>query len=64
MAQENGVMRSQVRDLESRLCDKEEALLSSPRRSSERNQELLWHRVLLRMAEEATKVKAHEFEEF
>jgi hypothetical protein len=50
--------------LESRLRDKEEALLSSLRRSSERDQELLWHRVLMRMAEESAKVKAHEFEEY
>jgi hypothetical protein len=33
--------------MESRLRDKEEALLSSLRRSSERDKELLWHRVLL-----------------
>jgi hypothetical protein len=57
-------MRQQVGDLESRLRDKEDALLSSLRRSSERDQELLWHRVLLRTAEESTRVKAHEFEEF
>jgi hypothetical protein len=51
--------------LESRLRDKEEALLSSLRRSFEHDQELLQHRVLLRTAEEeATKVKAREFEEF
>jgi TolA-binding protein len=54
----------QVRDLESRLCDKEEMLLSSLCRSSERNQELLRHHVLLRTAEESAKVKAREFEEF
>jgi hypothetical protein len=64
MAQENGVVHQQVRDLESRLHDKEEALLSSLCRSSKRDQELLQHRVLLRTAEEATKVKTHEFEEF
>jgi hypothetical protein len=63
-AQENGVVCQQVRDLESHLHDKEEALLSSLRRSSERDQELLWHCVLLRMVEEAAKVKAREFEEF
>jgi hypothetical protein len=57
-------VRQQVRDLESRLRDKEEALLSSLHRSSEHNQELLRHRVLLQMAEEAAKVKAREFEEF
>jgi hypothetical protein len=57
-------VRQQVRDLESRLRDKEEALLSSLRRSSEHNQKLLRHRVLLQMAEEAAKVKAREFEEF
>jgi hypothetical protein len=53
----------QVRDLENRLRDKEEALLSSLRRSSKRDQELLRHRVLLHMAEESAKVKAREFEE-
>jgi hypothetical protein len=63
MAQENGVVHQQVRDLESRFCDKDEALLSSLRHSSERDQELLRHCVLLRTAEEATKVKASEFEE-
>jgi hypothetical protein len=57
-------MRQQVRDLESHLHDKEEALLSSLYRAFERYQELLWHRVLLRMAEESTKLKAREFEEF
>jgi hypothetical protein len=57
-------MHQQVGDLESCLRDKEDALLSSLRRSSERDQELLWHSVLLRTAEESTKVKAHEFEEF
>jgi hypothetical protein len=56
-------VRQQVWDLESRLRDKEETLLSSLRRSSERDQELLRHRVLLRMAEESAKVKAYEFEE-
>jgi hypothetical protein len=64
MAQENGVVGQQVRDLESRLRDKEEALLSNLCHSFERDQELLRHRVLLRMIEEATKVKAHEFEDF
>jgi hypothetical protein len=64
MVQEKGVMRQQVRDLESHLHDKEEVLLRSLRHSSERDQELLRHRVLLWTTEEATKVKAHEFEEF
>jgi hypothetical protein len=50
--------------LESRLRDKVEALLSSLYRSSKCDQELLRHRVLLRTAEESTKVKAREFEEF
>jgi chromosome segregation ATPase len=63
-AQEVGAMHQQVRDLESRLPDMEEALLSSLHRSPEGDQELLQHRVLLRMAEESTKVKAREFEEF
>jgi hypothetical protein len=49
--------------LESRLRDKEDALLSSLHRSSERDQELLRHRVLLRTTEESAKVKARESEE-
>jgi chromosome segregation ATPase len=57
-------MHQQVRDLESHLHDKEEALLSSLHRSSECDQELLRHRVLLWTAEESAKVKAREFEEF
>jgi hypothetical protein len=57
-------MHQQVRDLESCLCDKEEALLSSLYRSSEHNQKLLRHRVLLRTTEESAKVKAYEIEEF
>jgi hypothetical protein len=57
-------MHQQVRDLESRLHDKEHALLSSLHRSSEHDQELLQHRVLVRTAEESTKVKVREFEEF
>jgi hypothetical protein len=64
MAQENGDVRQQVRDLESRLHDKEETLLSRLHHSSECDQELLWHHVLLRTAEEAAMVQAHEFEEF
>jgi hypothetical protein len=63
-AQEVGAVHQQVRDLESRLRDKEDALLSSLRRSSECDQELLRHRVLLRSAEESSKVKAREFDEF
>jgi hypothetical protein len=50
--------------MESRLRDKEEALLSSLRRSSERDKELFRHRVLLQTTEESAKVMAHEFEEF
>jgi hypothetical protein len=57
-------MRQQVRDLEGHLRDKEEALLSSLHRSSERDQELLQHHVLLWTAEESSKVKAREFEEY
>jgi hypothetical protein len=38
--------------------------LSGLRRSSERDQELLRHRVLLLTAEESAKVKAREFEEY
>jgi hypothetical protein len=63
-AQENGIVRQQVRDLESHLHDKEEALLSSLCHSSEHDQELLRYRVLLRTTEEAAKVKVREFEEF
>jgi hypothetical protein len=63
-AQEVGVVRQQVSDLESHLCDKEEALLSSLCRSSKRDQELLWHRVLSQTTEESAKVKAYEFEEY
>jgi chromosome segregation ATPase len=63
-AQEVGAVHQQVRDLESHLHDKEEALLSCLCCSSERDQELLWHRALLWMAEESTKIKAHEFEEY
>jgi chromosome segregation ATPase len=63
-AQEVGVVRQQVRDLESHLHNKEEALLSSFRRSSKSDQELLRHHVLLRTTEESTKVKAREFEEY
>jgi hypothetical protein len=51
-AQEVGVVHQQARDLESHLRDKEDALLSSLRCSSECDQELLRHRVLLWMAEE------------
>jgi hypothetical protein len=57
-------VRQQVRDLESRVHEKEEALLSSLHHSLERDQELLWHRVLLWTIEESTKVRACEFEEF
>jgi hypothetical protein len=64
MAQENGVIRQQIRDLESHLHDKVKVLLNSYRHSSEHDQELLGHRVLLRTAEEATTIKAHELEEF
>jgi predicted metallo-beta-lactamase superfamily hydrolase len=35
MAQKNGAIHQQVRDLESRLCDKDEALLSSLHHLSE-----------------------------
>jgi cell division protein FtsL len=51
-AQEVGAVHQQVRDLESHLRDKEDALLSSLRCSSECDQELLRHCVLLWMAEE------------
>jgi hypothetical protein len=57
-------VRQQVRDLECHLRDKEEALLSSLHHSSEHDQELLRHRILLRTAEESAHVKACEFEEY
>jgi hypothetical protein len=57
-------VHQQVRNLERHLHDKKEALLSSLHRSFERDQELLWHRVLLRTVEDSAKIKAHEFEEF
>jgi hypothetical protein len=63
-AQEVGAMCQQVRDMEGRLHDKEDALLSNLHHSSERDQELLRHRVLLRTTEESTKVKAREFEDY
>jgi hypothetical protein len=50
-------------NLESHLRDKDKALLSSLRCSSEFDQELLRHLILLRTTEEATTVKAHELEE-
>jgi hypothetical protein len=64
MAQEHGAMCQQVRDLESRLHDKDKELLTIYRHSTERDQELVMHRGLLREAEEATTAKAHELEEF
>jgi hypothetical protein len=63
MAQENGVVRQQVRDMESHIRNKDEALLNNYCHPSKRDQELLRNRVLLRMTEEATAVKAHELEE-
>jgi chromosome segregation ATPase len=63
-AQEVGVVHQQVKDLESHFRDKEWGLLSSLHHSSERDQELLRHHVLLRTTEESAKVKAREFEEF
>jgi hypothetical protein len=63
MAQENGVLRQQIRNMESRLHKKDEALLSSLHHSSKHDQELLRHPALLWMAEEAATVKADELEE-
>jgi hypothetical protein len=57
-------VRQQVRDLESHLHDKEEALLSSLHHSSERDQELLRHRAILWTIEESANVKARDFEEY
>jgi hypothetical protein len=56
-------VRQQIRDLKSNLCYMDETLMSSLCRSSEHDQELLRHCVLLRTAEEATTVKDHELDE-
>jgi hypothetical protein len=64
MAQENGEVCQQVRDLESLFCDKDEAFLNSYHHLSEHDQELLRNCVLLRRAEEAAPVKACELQEF
>jgi hypothetical protein len=64
MAQENGAVHQQVRDLESRLHDKDQELLTSYHRSYEHNQELLRHHVLSQTAEEAATIMARELEEF
>jgi hypothetical protein len=50
--------------MESHLRDKDKELLTIYHRSTERDQELLRHRSLLREAEEATATKAHDLEEF
>jgi hypothetical protein len=47
MAQEYGVVRQQVRDLEIRLHDKDKELLTIYRRLTEHNQKLLQHHGLL-----------------
>jgi hypothetical protein len=47
MAQEIGAICQRVKDLESHLHDKDEALLNSYRLSSKCDNELLRHRVLL-----------------
>jgi hypothetical protein len=64
MAQEHGALHQQLRALESRVCDKDQKLLIVYRHSTERDQELLQHRSLLREAEEATAAKARELEDF
>jgi hypothetical protein len=64
MAQEIGAICQRVKDLESHLRDKDEALLNSYRLSSKCDNELLRHRVLLWTAEEAVMVNASELEEF
>jgi hypothetical protein len=53
-----------LRDLDSHVHDKDQELLTIYCRSTEHDQELLWHRSLLREAEEATAVKARELEDF
>jgi hypothetical protein len=64
MAQEHGALHQQLRVLESHVRDNDQELLTIYRRSTERDQELLRHRSLLREAEEATAAKARELEDF
>jgi hypothetical protein len=49
---------------ESRVRDKDQELLTVYHRSTEHDQELLWHHNLLHEAEEATTAKAKELEDF
>jgi hypothetical protein len=53
-----------VKELESRLRNKDQELLSVYCRSTERNQELLRHHDHLREAEEATTAKTCELQVF
>jgi cell division protein FtsB len=53
-----------LRDLDSHVRDKDQELLTIYRRSTEHDQELLWHLSLLREAEEATAAKARELKDF
>jgi hypothetical protein len=64
MAQEHGALRQQLRALESRIDDKDQELLTIYHRSTDCDQQLLRHRILLREVEEATTAKAHELTEF
>jgi hypothetical protein len=64
MAQDHGALRQQLRALESRVNDKDQECLTIYRCSTERNQELLRHRGLLREAEEATTAKYRELMDF
>jgi hypothetical protein len=64
MAQEHDALHQQLRVLESHVRDNDQELLTIYRRSTERDQELLRHRSLLREAEEATAAKARELEDF
>jgi hypothetical protein len=51
-------------DLESRICDKDQELLTVYHHSIERDHEVLWHRSLLREAKEATIANARQLEDF
>jgi Skp family chaperone for outer membrane proteins len=57
-------VRQQVRAWRVAFVIRKRHFSSSLHRSSERDQELLRHCILLRTAEESAKVKAHVFEEF
>jgi chromosome segregation ATPase len=63
IGQEHGALCQQLRALESRIRDMDQELFTIYRRLTERDQELLRHRSLLREAEEATIAKARGLED-